>query len=133
MLNEKKIRLMTKLALFEESEGKKEVKMDRYYRVDYIRYQILKSMVCVTLGYLLIVLAIVVYQSEYIIDNITTIAYKSIGIYIVLGYLFLLLLYSFITGIVSYFRYEKAKVKMKYYKKTLRALGHLYEEESELK
>ncbi len=133
MLNEKKIRLMTKLALFEEYEGKEEIKIDHYYRVDYIRYQVLKSMICVTLGYFLVVLAVLVYQSEFIFDNITTIAYKTVGIYIVLGYLFLLLFYSFITGIVSYFQYEKTKTKMKAYKRNLRALGRLYEEESELK
>lgn len=133
MLNEKKIRLMTKLALFEEYEGKEAIKMDRYYRVDYIRYQVLKSMVCVTLGYLLVLLSILVYQSEYILDNITTIAYKSIAVYIILGYLFLLLFYSFITGIISYFNYKRARKKMKNYKRNLKSLRGLYSEESELK
>ncbi|SES79320.1 hypothetical protein [[Clostridium] polysaccharolyticum] len=133
MLNEKKIRLMTRLSLFEEYEGKEEIKIDRYYKIDYIRYQILKSMLCVTLGYVLILLAVFVYQSEYILDNITSIAYKSVGVYILTGYLFLLLFYSFITGIVSCFRYERSRKKMKKYKKNLKTLKLLCEEESELK
>lgn len=133
MLNEKKIRLMTKLALFEENEGKEDIKLDRYYRIDYIRYQVLKTMLCVTLGYLIVLASIMIYQSEYIFDKITSIDYKSIGIYILLVYLFILIFYSFITGIVSYFRYEKAKKKMKKYKKNLRALRLFYKQESGLK
>lgn len=132
MLNEKKIRLMTKLALYEESEGKEEMKMDRYYRIDYIRYQVLKSVLCVTIGYILILFAIFIYQSEYVLDNITTIAYKQTGIYIILVYLFLLLFYSFITGVISYFRYEASRKKVKRYKKNLKTLQLFYKEESEL-
>lgn len=132
MLNDKKIRLMTKLALFEDHAGKEELKLDRCYRIDYIRYQVLKSALCVTLGYVLILLSVLVYQSEYIMDNITTIAYKTIGLYIVMIYLFILLFYSFITGIISYFHYERAKKKIKKYKKNLKTLRLLYEEESGL-
>jgi len=130
MLNEKKIRLMTKLALFEEKEGREDIKLDRYYRIDYIRYQVMKTMMCVTAGCFLIVLSIVIYQAEYILDNITTIHYKTIGMYALLGYLFLLILYSFVTGIISYFNYERAKKKMKRYKKNLKTLRLFYEEEN---
>lgn len=133
MLNEKKIRLMTKLAIFEENEGKEAIKLDQYYRIDYIRYQVLKTMLCVTLGYLIVLASIMIYHSEYILDKITAIDYKSIGIYIVLVYLFILIFYSFITGIVSYFGYEKAKKKMKKYKKNLKSLRLFYKEESGLK
>lgn len=132
MLNDEKIRLMTKLALFEECDGKEELKKAQYYRIDYIRFQVLKSALCVTLGYILILLAILVYQSEYIMDNITTIAYKKIGFYVVMAYLFILLFYSFITGIVSYFHYERAKKKLKKYKNNLKTLRLLYKEESGL-
>lgn len=132
MLNEKKIRLMTKLALFEEKEGKEELKLDRYYRIDYIRFQVLKSIVSVTVGYLLILLLILVYQSEHILDKITKIDYKSIGIYTLMIYLFLVVFYSFITGIVSYFRYDKARKEVRRYKKNLKTLRLFYKEENEL-
>lgn len=36
MLNEKRIRLMTKLARYESGEGKEELRIARYYRSDYI-------------------------------------------------------------------------------------------------
>lgn len=131
MLNDKKIRLMTKLARFEDCDGKEELKIDRYYRVDYIRYQVLKSVLCVTLGYILVILSILVYQSEYVMDNITAINYRKIGFYMVTVYLFILLFYSFITGIISYFHYERAKTKLKKYKKNLKTLRILYKEGSE--
>lgn len=129
MLNEKKIRLMTKIALFEKNEGKEDIKLDRYYRIDYISYQVVKTMVSVTIGYLLILLTAGIYRAEYIIDNITTLHYKTIGMYVLFIYLFLIILYSFITGIVSYFHYEKAKKKTKKYKKNLKTLHQFYKEE----
>lgn len=132
MLNEKKIRLMTKLALFEEKEGKEELKLDRYYRIDYIRYQVLKSIVCLTVGYLLILMLILLYQSEHILDTLPLLDYKTIGIYVLIIYLFLVVFYSFITGIVSYFRYDRARKKMRSYKKNLKALRLFYKEEGEL-
>lgn len=130
MLNEKKIKLMTKLALFEEKEGKENIKLDQYYRIDYIRYQVMKTMVSVTIGYLLILLSIIIYQAEYLLDNITTIHYKTIGIYALFVYLFVLILYSFIIGIISYFNYERSKKKMKRYKKNLKTLRQFYQEEN---
>ena len=36
MLNEEKIRLMTKAASFESGEGKKALEMNRFYKGDYI-------------------------------------------------------------------------------------------------
>lgn len=132
MLNEKKIRLMAKLNLFEEKEGKEAVKLDRFYRIDYIRYQILKTIFCVTIGYLIVLASVVIYRSEAILDKLTVIDYKSLASYILLIYVLLLIFYSFVTGVTSYFRYEKNRVKMKKYKKNLKALRVFYKEEGEI-
>lgn len=48
MLNDRKIRLMTKLALYERKEGKEDIKLSKYYRTDYVRLQVLKTVVAVT-------------------------------------------------------------------------------------
>lgn len=36
MLNEERIRLMTKLARYEQKEGRRNLKISRYYRRDYL-------------------------------------------------------------------------------------------------
>ena len=36
MLDEKRVKLMTKLALYEETQGKDDFKVSEYYRKDYV-------------------------------------------------------------------------------------------------
>ena len=42
MLNEEKIKIMNKLAMYEQGEGKKYLPVSRYYRSDYIGLSLLR-------------------------------------------------------------------------------------------
>ena len=50
MLNNRKVRLMTRLAIYEQTEGKEDVRISKYFRTDYVRLNVLKSIVAVTVG-----------------------------------------------------------------------------------
>ena len=52
MLNEERIRLMTKMASYEANEGKKNVSIGSYFRGDYIGLQVIKSVISGTIGFL---------------------------------------------------------------------------------
>jgi len=52
MLNEEKIKIMNKLAMYEQGEGKKYLPVSRYYRSDYIGLAMIKNFFLVTIGYL---------------------------------------------------------------------------------
>ena len=54
MLNEEKIKIMNKLAMYEQGEGKKYLPVSRYYRSDYIGLAMIKNFFLVTIGYCLI-------------------------------------------------------------------------------
>ena len=43
MLNEEKIKIMNKLAMYEQGEGKKYLPVSRYYRSDYIGLAMIKK------------------------------------------------------------------------------------------
>ena len=43
MVDEKKTILMTKLAIFEKHEKNKSLVVSKYYRSDYVRYNVLKT------------------------------------------------------------------------------------------
>ena len=47
-------KLMTKMAAYEENEGKKYMSIGSYFRSDYMGMQILSSIISATLGYLVI-------------------------------------------------------------------------------
>ena len=51
MLDEQKIKLMTKLAFYEKTQGKEDFKISEYYRKDYTSLHVICSILWVTVGY----------------------------------------------------------------------------------
>ena len=55
MLDERKVKLMTRLAFYEQTQGKEDFKISAYYRKDYTSLHMLYSFIWVTIGYVLVV------------------------------------------------------------------------------
>lgn len=129
MLNNKKIRLMTRLAIFETKEGKEDIRLSKYYKTDYVRLQVLKSIISTTVGYLLILALIFLYKSEYIIKNAVSLDYKTIGSYILGIYIILITIYGL--GSLAWFslKYEASRKKLTRYFKLLKRMKNIYKEE----
>jgi hypothetical protein len=129
MLNNKKIRTMTKLALYEQMDGKEDIRMGKYYKTDYVRLQVLKTVVNVTVGYILILVLIGMYKAEYIISNLVTFDFVRIGQYI-LGF-FIMIMAVFVTGsILGYsLKYDKSRKDLSKYYKSLKKLSSFYQDE----
>ena len=64
MLNEKKIRLMTELARYEEGQGKEEMRIAKYFRSDYLGIALFKNFFLASIGYMVVLLLIAAYFSE---------------------------------------------------------------------
>ena len=47
LLNENKIKMMTKMAIYEKNEGKSMLKTAKYFKGDYIAFGILKTVIAV--------------------------------------------------------------------------------------
>ena len=52
MLDERKVKLMTQLALYDQTQGKEDFKISEYYRKDYAGVHILYTVLWVTIGYI---------------------------------------------------------------------------------
>lgn len=129
MLNNDKIRIMTKLAIFESKNGKEDIKLSQYYKRDYIRLQVLNTVVFTTIGYLLILLLVGVYQSEYLIAEAVKLDYKAIGLYVLAIYVMLLTVLVLCTVIGYTIKFESSRKKLAGYNKGLKYLRKIYEEE----
>ena len=70
MINEEKVKIMTKLAMYEQGKGRKYLPVSKYYRSDYIGLALIKNFFLVTIGYCLSVAAVAVYFGEYLLENI---------------------------------------------------------------
>jgi hypothetical protein len=130
MLNTNKVRLMTKLALYETKEGKEDIRLSKYYKTDYVRYQVIKSIICATVGYGLILLLIFIYKSESLISNAVTLNYKVIGTYILGIYIIVIAIYG-LGALAGYsIKYDLSRKKLSRYYKLLKRLNKIYNEET---
>lgn len=132
MLNIRKTRLMTKLAIYEEGSGKEDIRLSKYYKSDYVRFQILKTILAVTFGYLLVLALVVLYKSEYLIAQAVTLDYHAIGITVLVGYIILLTIYIVGTIIGYSIKYDLSRGKLTKYFRMLKVMRKIYREEEAL-
>lgn len=129
MVNEEKVILMTKLAIYEQSAGKEQIPLSSYYKSDYIKYNGLKTILMMTFGYGLLVAGIILINLEYILDNINKLNYKNILITLVLTYIIFVLIYSIASRVVSGRKFERTRSQILEYSKNLKKLNSMYQEE----
>ena len=51
MVDERKVRLMTRLARYEQREGREALRINKFYRSDYIGLALLRNFFMTTIGY----------------------------------------------------------------------------------
>lgn len=129
MLSEKKIRLMTKMAIYEEKTGKEDLKLNQYYRMDFVRLKVILTILSVSVGLILLFIMGCIYNVEYILAEAVNLDYKALwwkylGIYLVILGIYVL------ASVVGYsLLYGKTKKNMWPYIKNMRLLNHMYEKE----
>lgn len=131
MLSEEKIRIMIRLSDYEQNKGKTDFERTRYFKLDYVRMQILKTLVSVSAAVFLVVLLVGLYHMEYIITNALEIDYAGMAKYFLVLYILLLLLFTFVTVSVSSVQYEASKSRVKEYYAVLQELIGYYEREDQ--
>ena len=125
MLSEEKIIRMTKLAAFEKREGKKNLNIVNYYRNDYIGFQVLKSIIAVTISFVAVFALYLFYNFEALMHDVYKLDLMEFGKSVVIIYLCGAAAYGVITYVVYASRYSKAKKKLKHYYAGLRALENM--------
>ena len=131
MVNMRKVRLMTKLAIYEKKEGKEDIKLGKYFRRDYVRLKVLHNIVAVTLGYILVLAMIIAYQMEYLIKEAVTLDYVGIGKTILGVYVIVVTVYIMAAMVGYGLYYDYSRKKLSKYFRMLRRLRSLYQEEGQ--
>lgn len=122
MVEEKKVRLMTKLAIYEKKQNHKDISVSRFYKTDYVRYNVLKSIVAATIAYWLIVGIYIYLKFEDILAKLNEVDYFDL-MYKVLGtYAVVCVVYLVFTSAVYYVKYEFARPGLTEYNSNLRDL-----------
>lgn len=126
MLNEERVILMTKMASYEEGEGKRNMSLGRYFRGDYISIQLLRAFFSSTIAYLLGFGLYVLYDFETLIADIYKMDLFVFAKNIIMWYAIFAVGYCVVTYAICAYRYAQAKRSLKLYYHNLKKLDSLY-------
>ena len=134
MINNEKIRLMTKLAIYESSaEGAEDMKVANYFKSDYLRHEIIKTILAVTFGSIILLIMIFCYQMEFLLDNALSLNYKLLGSFVLGGYLILVVAAVAVTWISYRIAYMRAHNRLNNYYRILGKVRKIEEKEEWIK
>lgn len=133
MLNKSRIKLMTKMAVYEEHEGKKSMSIGTYFRGDYIGKEVIKSILYATVAYLIVIAIYICYDFEILAQDIYNMDLVQFGAQLLKDYLKLVVSYAIITYIYYAMRYQSARRSLRSYYNNLRRLNSMYRKEEESK
>lgn len=129
MLNEERIKLMTKMAAYEADEGKKNVAIGNYFRGDYIGLQVIKSIISATIAFVIVFGLFVFYDFEVFMSDIYKMDMLGFGRTVITAYLIFVAVYALISYMIYTYRYAKARKSLKMYYNNLKKLAYLYDKE----
>lgn len=129
MLNEERIKLMTKMAAYEADEGKKNVAIGNYFRGDYIGLQVIKSIISATIAFVIVFGLFVFYDFEVFMSDIYKMDLLGFGRTVITAYLVFVAVYALIFYMIYTYRYAKARKSLKMYYNNLKKLAYLYDKE----
>ena len=127
MLNEERVILMTKMASYEATDGKKHIKAGNFFRGDYLSIEVMKSLVYGTLAFALGFGLYVLYDFEVFMQDLYKMDLLVFAKNVLIAYAVTVGGYALITYIVCLNRYNKAKKSLKCYYNNLKKLSGIYE------
>lgn len=130
MLNERKVRLMTQLAIYENNSNT-DIRLSSYFKSDYARMQTLKTAVWVTISYVFIIGILAIYKLEFLIENAFTLDFAALGKKILGVYILVMAVYLVFSILLYSWRYKKSRENLAKYYRMLRKLNDLYDGEEE--
>lgn len=126
LLNENKIKMMTKMAIYEKNEGRQMLKNSRYFKGDYVAFGVLRTLIAATFAYIIMVVLYVFCNMEKIIAEINLMDYAATGRKLALYYILLLVVYGIISVVVYSYRYNSSRKGLKKYFSRLNKLERFY-------
>ncbi len=129
MLNEDRIRLMTKMASYEEGKGKEYMPIKQYYRKDYVALGMMKSFITSSIAFGILFFCWILYEMEQITELLAKKDLVELGTFVLMIYAVFVAVYEAIALVVYNWRYTKATASIKEYHSVMRKVERLQERE----
>lgn len=130
MLNENKIALMTKMAIYEQGEGKKSLPMSKYYRSDYISLRIINTTIVTTIAFFLVAALAVLVNVEKLLDELVSMDLMKIGKNVLTVYIVVIVFHVVMTYFVYSYRFKRYRKGLNEYNGSLKKLYAINKQES---
>ncbi len=129
MLSEERIRLMTKMASYEEGEGKEYMPIKQYYRKDYVTLGMLKTFITSSIAFGILFLCWILYEMENITEILAGRDLAELGAFVLAIYIGFVAVYQVIALLVYNRRYTRATLSIKEYHSLMKKVQRLQEKE----
>ncbi|MCR5236111.1 MAG: hypothetical protein K6E34_02775 [Lachnospiraceae bacterium] len=126
-INGDSVMLMTRMASFEENEGKESIRICNYFRSDYVCLNVVRAIVSATASYFLIMVLYIYYNIDRLLQEIYTMDLMAIGRKLITAYVVFAGAFGIIAYVVYSFRYDRAKKNLSDYNYALRELLNMQE------
>ena len=127
MLNEDKIRIMSRCAMYEKGQGKEDLAVNRYYQGDYVRLNTLKTLIGVTVGFVLCFGLYLVLRAEYYMENIVGMDLMAFARNVLMYYVIVLVIFAVISIVFYGWNYTDTQKRVRWYYQDLKALAEMDE------
>lgn len=131
MLNEERIRRMTKLAVYDQEDDQRDERITRYFQGDYIFSRLVGSFVAGTAAYVLLLLVYCFYNMEQVTMHLYSAHFTGILVTCVAIYVIFISAFLLLTYFIYRRRYEAAARRRRQYRRALRALEQSFNEDEQ--
>ncbi|SCW53306.1 hypothetical protein SAMN05660484_01559 [Eubacterium ruminantium] len=127
MVDNEKVRIMTKIAIYEKNQEHEGLALSKYFREDYVRFNMLKTLVTSTICFWLFVAVSAVVNFEKYLQKFNSVDYVKLVGKLMGKYCLFLALFEVVAFFAYSYRYNKAKPGLVEYNGNLRRLIEYYE------
>lgn len=125
MVDENKVKLMTRLAIYEKHEKDRSLVYSKYFQTDYVRYNVLKTLVAATVVYWAVLGYYAFMNFDSLLAKVSDVDYFDIMYKLLGAYVAFCAVYFIIATLVYNYRYSKSKDGLIQYNSDLRDLIEL--------
>ncbi len=122
---------MSRMASYEENEGRKTIPIASFFRGDYISYNVVKTAISATVAFIIVTAAYIYYHMEEFLGDIYKLDINVIGRDMLMIYIVFVAVYCLVALVVYSIRYDRAKKSLNEYYQALKRLSTIYEDEEQ--
>jgi hypothetical protein len=127
MIDVDRVKLMTRMASYENTQGKENKKIGNYFRSDYLAAQSIKSFIYGTVAFLIGLAIYIVYDLEVFLSEIYDMDLLAFGKSVLTYYVIFIAVYVLLSLIYYIRRYSIARKSLRHFYNNLKKLSNYYE------